>query len=152
MILHFGVIDLPYANAPKEFRRHPTAPKAGTETTGDVATWLENKYHVMETYYSLQGDFVADQLAESIKGALENLMMGAPPSPDPFLAGASQIEKDFKDKLSQRAFDGLIPGLPTKAAKEGRSLRFKSGINPKGERPSLIDTGLYQASMKVWVD
>ena len=152
MILHFGVIDLPYANAPKEFRRHKSAPAAGTETTGDVATWIENKYHVMEVYYNERGDYVADQMAESIKGAIENLMMGAPPVADPFLAGANSIEQDFKSMLSQRKFDGLIPGVPTKRAQEGRSLRFKSGYNPKGERPSFIDTGLYQASMKVWID
>ena len=151
MILHFGVIDIPYANAPKTMKRHKTHGPAGTETTGDVATWLENKYHIYETYYGMREQFVADQMAESVKGAIENLMMGAPPTTDPFLAGTGKIEEDFKLMLSAKAFDGVIAGFPTKAAQEGVNHRMKSGRGPKN-RPSAIDTGLYQASSKVWVD
>jgi hypothetical protein len=44
-----------------------------------------------------------------------------------------------------------IPGVPTLAAQEGRSSRFKKGKG-KGPRKSFIDTGLYVGSFKSWVD
>jgi hypothetical protein len=150
MILHLGVIDIPYANAPKEYKAHKDHVTPGTETTGNVAVWLENKYHVMETYYELRGQFVADALAESLKSVLEDLMMGAPVTIDPFGSGTSQIESDFKATLSQRLLEGIIPGTPTMAAQKGVSRRFKSGYGPLN-RPSFIDTGLYQASFKSWI-
>lgn len=157
MILHLGVIDIPYANVPDEMKKHRRhrAHPAGSETTGDVATWLENKYHVVETFYELHEQQVIDTVTESVSDAVEALMSGAPiATVNPFSPGAlSDIQSAFKQFLSNREIEALgIPGVPTQAALDGISHRFKNRRNPKGRRPSFIDTGLYQASFIAWMD
>lgn len=136
MKLVLGVLDIPYENG---------------QTTGDVAEILEAKYHIMETFSEVRELEMADAMADGMAGALESLMMGAPPSLDPFGDGTSAIENMFKDALSNREFDGLINGVPTRAAVKGKSNRFKSKKSG-GSRPSFIDTGQYQASFKAWVE
>ena len=170
--LHLGVVDVPYTSGPVAARRIVRRvgkrrdetlyeetydlPASGQATTGDVARWLEDKYHVMESFFETHNQDIADDLAESMKGALETLLM----SPlhietvNPFAAAAQQIENRFRKFLSEGEVEHLgIPGVPTQAALEGRSARFKSGFT-KGHkrRPSFIDTGLYEASERVWVD
>lgn len=147
-ILHLGVIDVPYQK-----RRSGKAKRtAATVTTGDVAEWLENRYQPMETFYQQHEQEIADQLTQSLVDATESLMQGAPLTADPFGAATSQIEDSFKQFLSLQEMDKLgIPGIPTQAAKEGRSSRFKKGKG-RGPRPSLIDTGLYQSSFKAWIE
>jgi hypothetical protein len=66
----------------------------------------------------------------------------------------AEIEERFKDFLSLQEMDKLgVPGVPTEAAKKGKSSRFKRRRSKGGApRPSFIDTGLYQSSFKAWVD
>ena len=136
-VLHLGVIDVPYA-------------RRGGKTTGDVAEILEAKYHVMEVFYRQNDAHVARSLEKSVAGALESLLLGAPPSIDAFGAGTSRIEDRFKQFLSRREIEKLgYPGVPTGAALRGVSHRFKKKRG--GRRPSFIDTGLYQSSFKAWV-
>lgn len=147
--LHLGVVDVPYSQAPSPRQRQP---KAGTVTTGDVATWLENKYHVMEVFWEEKADAViVPMLEKSITGAIENLFLGAPPSNDPFGGATSKIEDAFKLFLTTKEIERLgIPGVPTEAAKRGFSHRFKNPGKRRAARPSFIDTGLYVASFKAW--
>jgi hypothetical protein len=162
--LHLGVIDIPYVeppSAPKKVRKAGRRPwphksqaaKYGNTTTGDVAGWLENRYHVMEIYYELHQAKIADDFANSVSGSLETFLMGGPANLDVMGTVASQIEDGFKQMLSGRELDSLgVPGIPTAAAQAGKSSRFKSGFNKtRSPRPSFIDTGLYQASFKAWV-
>src|ERR1700691_3422722 len=93
MILHLGVIDIPYVQPPLKRQRKA---RAGTKTTGDVAGYLENRYHVMEIYYQERQGVVANAVAESLKGAVESLLMGAPASLAPFGTATSDIEDDLK--------------------------------------------------------
>lgn len=138
-VLHLGVIDLPYTHGRKSV------------TTGDVAGWLENRYHVMEVFYQQNDAFVARSLEQSVSGALENLLMGAPPSVNAFAGGTDKIEDRFKTFLSTRKMEKLgYPGVPTQAALDGINHRFKNPRTGK-HRPSFIDTGQYQASFKAWV-
>jgi hypothetical protein len=135
--LHLGVAEIPYEDG---------------KTTGDVAEYLENKYHPMEIFWQLHGQEVADDMAGGLAGSLESLMMGAPPTHDPFGTAMSRTEERFKSMISSGELERLgYPGLPTEAAKKRRSLRFKAK-KKSGPRPSLVDTGLYQASFKSWVD
>lgn len=139
LTLHLGVVDVPYVDA------------QGV-TTGDVANILEAKYHVVETFYERHQAEVAADLENGLAGALESLMMGAPVSLDPFAAGLQQTEHRFREFLSSREMERLgLPGVPTRAALEGVSHRFKSGKKGK-RRPSFIDTGQYQASFAAWVN
>ncbi len=163
-VLHLGVIDIPYvepAPAPKKVAkagRRPRPHKAhsakyGHVTTGDVASFLENRYHVMELFWELHQDAIADDFANSISGSIETFLMGGPANLDVMGSATSQLEDRFKQMLSMRELDSLgYPGIPTEAAKAGVSHRHKSGFTKnRTPRPSFIDTGLFQASFKAWV-
>jgi hypothetical protein len=135
--LHLGVLDVPYQ-------------AKGGVTTGDVATWLERKYGVMERFYDLHAQQFADDLAESVAGELENVLMGAPPG-NPFAQAMSDIEGQFRLFID---FEDITvtgaKGVPTQAALEGVNHRLK--MRRGARRPSFVDTGLYSASFKAWVD
>lgn len=164
MKLHLGVIEVPYTNGapgPKRIRkgrsRRKRAPKpnggsSGAQTTGDVAEILEAKYHVMETFYDHHEEEIADLFAEGVAGAIEDLVGGAPAHQvDPFAQAAADTEAAFKKYLeTEEIADYGVPGVPTKAALQGKSKRFKKGRGPR--RPSFIDTGIYENSAKVWME
>ena len=166
--LHLGVVDLPYVEAEPPAKRKARLaknakrvlpaklkhPEANEKTTGDVAEILEAKYGVMEAFFENKEEKIVGLLTESLAGALEDLVAGAPSADrDPFAEGSSKIEEEFKEFLSSREAETVgIEGTPTKAALRGVHHRFKhpyAKSNPR--RPSFIDTGLYQASMKAWV-
>jgi hypothetical protein len=169
LVLHLGVVDIPYSEAPavpkrspksllrsaKSRKPHPTprTPTLSHKSTGDVAEILEAKYHVMEIYYNLHVDFVVDAFAESVAEAIENLAAGAPPKIS-FSAQAEQdVEADFRSFLALREMDGLgYPGIPTAAALAGVSHRFLHPYARRPSRPSFIDTGQYVASFRAWID
>jgi len=140
LILHLGVNDVPYVDEQGK-------------TTGDIAQILEGKYHIMETFYESHSQQIADVLANGLEGALESVMSGSRINLDQvFLGGTTRIDEMFKDYLSNAEIEHAgIPGVPTKAAIERRSARFKKGKG-KNRRPSFIDTGQYQANFHSWVD
>ena len=145
-VLHLGVIDQPYNEPPGKGHN-----RTGAKTTGDVAEILEGKYHIMEIFFEEHKEDIAKSLEVSLQGALENLLMGAPTSVAPFGQASAQIENRFKKFLSEKEMDRLgYPGVPTKASLMGISHRFKGKRGPP--RPSFIDTGMYENSMKAWVD
>ncbi len=138
-VLHLGVIDVEYTNEPGK-------------TTGDVAEILEAKYHVMEIFSREHGQEIADTVAAAMLGAVEAELMGAPNAGTSGEAqAATDIQNMFQDFLSHDEMAHMgYPGVPTAAALKGKSVRFK---RKKGNpRPSFIDSGLYQASMRVWGD
>lgn len=151
LTLHLGVNDIPYVQpSPKDGNKGHNRPP-GTQTTGDVAEWLERKYHVMEIFFELHQDEVIAALEDSVGGAFESLLMGAPPSLDAFGSGSSKIEEAFRQFLDTKEMDSLgYPGVPTKASLKGvnHRLKLKRGV----VRPSFIDTGLYEASFHAWLD
>lgn len=151
--LHLGVIDIPYANAPKKHQRRSGT--AGTQTTGDVAGWLEDRYHVMEIFFEENKDQIVGFLEEGITGSMESVLMGAAnfSSLDPTGKAMSEIEDRFKQFLAMKEIEGLgIPGVPTGAAQRGVNHRMKRPYVRRAPRPSFIDTGLYQSSFKAWMD
>lgn len=138
--LHLGVLVIPYGGKSK-----------GT-TTGDVAEFLEARYHLMETYWRLKGDKHAKQIANGIARAIEANIVGL--KADPYGKAMGQIENGFKDFISARTVERVgILGVPTEAALKGVSHRKAhpyAKVNPR--RPSFRDTGLYQSSFKAWVE
>ena len=137
--LHLGVTDIPYSTG---------------QTTGDVAEILEGKYEVMGHFARAHETGIAADLEGSLEGELENILLGAPRSSDPFAGAADKIEHRFRQFLSLKEMDRLgVPGVPTAASLAGYSKRFKQKQKKsRGPRPSFIDTGLYQRSFKAWVD
>src|SRR5271167_741677 len=102
-VLHLGVLDQPYSFAPLPGKRRPTKVAGGTQTTGDVAQWLEDRYHVMEVFYELHAaDVVAPALEDSLQGALESILMGASASLDPLGSALGTIEDAFRTFIDSK--------------------------------------------------
>ena len=147
LTLHLGVIEMPYASP-------------GGKTTGDVAELLEQKYHVMETFAEDIGlDVIQKAIEQSAKNAVESLILGGSRSGSNSanmsltLEAEGEIEAAFKLWLSQQEMDYTQPGVPTQASLKGVSHRLKrANAKTNTARPSFIDTGLYQSSMKAWLD
>lgn len=149
--IHFGVVDIPYSWTVGVGKNKTTHSR--NETTGDVAEILEAKYHVMEHFYELHQEDIMAALHESIEVALETALMGGPRIGNPAAAAAQEIEQMFMRFLSNRELDSLgYPGIPTLAAQRGVSHRFKHPYARRPPRPSFIDTGLLESSMRVWSD
>ena len=154
MTLHFGVIDLPYEKPPKKAKRKSKLKSSTSLTTGDVAEILEAKYHPFELFFQIKEKQIAASLENSMAGALESLMMGAPAKLDPFGAACSEIEALFGKFINNREIERLgYPGIPTKAALAGVNHRLAHPY-AKGNkrRPSFVDTSQYIDARKVWVD
>lgn len=151
-ILHLGVIDQPYNQRPAPSNRKRPKVAAGMQTTGDVAGWLETRYHVMEIFYEVHKDDVfAKALEDSVEGALQSLLMGAPATIDIYGSATSAIEIAFKKFIDTKEMDSIgVAGVPTHASIIGIRSRFKNRRDPG--RPSFQDTGLYETSFKAWVD
>jgi hypothetical protein len=142
MIVNLGVIDVPYANS------------ADGTTTGDVANILEAKYGIMQHFVDDAMPDISAALARSYAGAVKSMMQGAPVNLDPFAGGASKIEGKFRDFLDANGTH-IVTGAAKKRALTGKTLRKKKAPkDPIGpNKPvSFIDTGLYQASFKIWVE
>lgn len=160
MKLHLGVSDIPYGGSQAAARPRrgapPPAHPAGRTTTGDIAQILEARYGVMDKFMELHGQEVADAVAGAMQDRLETLLMGGPAPPD----GASllpegslgEVEQLFRKMLDDRELDGRVAGVPTQAAQRGVSHRMQNPYARRGARPSFIDTGQYQATMRAWVD
>jgi len=164
MKLILGVVDIPYSAAPPAHRTYKAkaglrkkaqavkpAPAPSNVTTGDVAGWLEDRYHVMEIFFEEKKEDVAKALENSLAGAFETMLMGgnAAPSFSASASAESEIDSMFQDFLSNKEMERIgYPGVPTQAALDGVSHRFKRPYAKRAARPSFIDTGLYQSSFK----
>lgn len=138
--LVLGVVDVPYSNKGK----------GSAVTTSMVATFLEAKYHVMQHFVDIHMAEIQKDLVESAEAALEDLMAGAPMR-DPFADATNKVKTMFSRYLMTGEIEGLgVPGVPTKAAENRRSLRFKDKES-NGYRPSFIDTATYELSFRAWV-
>jgi hypothetical protein len=162
--LNLGVVVIPYAAAyrpPPKFLKQITrggrayhTGYAKGQTTGTIAHILEDRYGIMRVFYDQNKSTVISMIEDALAGAIKNVLAGGPPTIEPAAQGMQQIASMFKHDLSQRRFDGLTsPGkTPTAAAMRGVSHRFKRPYVRRPSRPSFIDTGLYQASFKAWID
>lgn len=152
LTLNLGVIDQPYSNA-----KYMDGVKPSAATTAQVAVWLENKYHIMEHFWMIYGapDNAPIQKAmlDSLSKTIRTLMVSrqAPRNINPFGTAMGQVEFLFKQMLDKKELDHLAyPGIPTLQSLKGYSNRFKRRRGPP--RPSFIDTGLYSASFKAWLE
>jgi hypothetical protein len=146
--ISFGVNDIPYSHSDNigTVKKGKTKGSPRTSTTGEVAEILEDKYHIMETFWNLHGDEIVEQYGDAIAGAFEGLLQGSPVSPNALASGNAEVEAMFRKFLSQQEMDSLgIPGVPTKASLKGVSGRFKKGKSGS-PRPSFIDTALFENS------
>lgn len=135
MILHLGVIDVPEPNG---------------NSTFEVGTILEDKYGLFSRFADHKMESIVEALENSIEGAMETVFMGGSVG-NPFASAEGKIDQMFREFLDNEEMATLgVPGVPTKAALIGKSVRHKRQRGPR--RPSFIDSGILQASFKSWVD
>ncbi len=116
-------------------------------TTGDVANWLENKYHPYRVFVELHDNEIGDYIVDSIEGAFETFMQTGKVPLSAFSAAEGKIETRFREFITNKEMDSLgYPGVPTKAALHGVNHRKKHPYKKRAPRPSFIDTGLYVAT------
>jgi|SRR6185437_9647595 len=168
LTLHLGVVDIPYSdqqvattidiyNALKAGKPLSKTARRSSVTTGEVATFLEDRYHVMETFYEDKQPKIAELFADALAGEIESVMSGGEARPNLTLGAAmGEIKAMFSTFLTvgppTEAESSGIPGVPTQAALDGVSHRLKHPYakgNPR--RPSFVDTGLYESSFIAWV-
>lgn len=146
MKLILGVLDVAYSDA------HGSS--GGATTTGEVAEILENKYHVMETFFEVKKKLIAHDLAEGFASEIRALANGKPRGTQPFQRAEQEIEKRFRRFLDDDEMSAILPiTQQITAAQMGVNHRKKASVN-KGNaaRPAFIDTGLYQASFRAEVE
>jgi len=150
-VLHLGVVDIPYTQRASSKKTKKVA--SGTQTTGDVAEWLEAKYGVMDAFYNSNKSDISIVLEEAVSVELENLLMGRPINKNAFGNKVDAVQKLFADFLDTHQAERVITKgkVPTDAAIRGVNHRMKNNKGTPG-RPSFVDTGLYQSSFKAWVD
>jgi hypothetical protein len=120
-------------------------------TTVTVAMALEERYHVLETFVEHHTADIGEAVNNSIEGALENLHMGMPMG-DPFSEAGQEIASGFRTFLMTAEIETLgVEGVPTQASIDRQSLRFKNK-HGNAPRPSFVDTGTYEASMRAWIE
>lgn len=164
--LSLGVIDLPYVDQllPKQ-KKAPKKPTkkairqsqilrryAGSKTTGDVASILERKYHVMEIFWEIHSKEIADIIADHMQDSLDNILMGSPHTELFPREGIPEIQKLFVKFINGREMDGLWDGVPTRAAMRGVNHRMLHPYKRRPPRPSFRDTGLYLQAFRAWVN
>jgi hypothetical protein len=151
--LMLGVVDVAYSDSD------------GATTTGDVAGYLEDEYHVMRTFLELYEDQIGEFLADAMVGEIESLAQGKPVAifgrdietqlGNRVIAGQSvngKIEEAFRNFLDAREWQGTS-GQTVQAADDGVNHRKKHPYaNANKARPAFVDSGLYQASFRAWLE
>ena len=141
--LHLGVVDVAY-----------TGDDGAGKTTGDVAGYLEDRYHIMRVFIENHEKFVGDALADAVAGAIESMMQGKPGGALDLKGATGKIEERFRDYLSSGELARMLPvSQQSQAAAAGVNHRKITPYAKKNKaRAAFIDTGLYQASFRAWVD
>ncbi|WP_241171136.1 hypothetical protein [Burkholderia gladioli] len=140
--LYLGVVDVAYTAKDA---------KPGT-TTGDVATFIEDEYHVMRVFLEMYEEQIGELLANEVAGEIESLAQGKPVGKLSLDLSTGRIGELFRDFLDAREWK-QASGQAIAAAEDGVNHRKKkpyASSNPA--RAEFIDTGLYQASFRAWVE
>lgn len=105
----------------------------------------------MRTFVELHESEIGDLLRDAMAGELESITQGKPAMFD--VAGpVGKIESEFRDYLDKGEWR-TASGQVIQAAEAGISHRRKKSHakkNPK--RQAFVDTGLYQASFRAWLE
>lgn len=138
-----GVLDVAYTSEAEG--------KKKATTTGDVATILEERYHVMGTFFELRKGQIAENVADAMGRALQDLFGGHRRQNVAYEAD-QQIEAQFRHFLDANEMQKIAIGLTgvplSAAAARGLSHRKKHPYAKRKGRPAFVDTGLYKISFR----
>ena len=145
MKLKLGVIDVPEPNG---------------NTSYGVGNILEEKYTLFSSYVEMHQKDIENELCEAIVGAFETYQTTGYFPKNPFISAGEELTLGLKKFIYQEELAGKVAGVPTQAALEGVTTR-KVGRGKKSKfkrtktgvrRPSFIDSGIFEASTKVWIE
>lgn len=145
MKLKLGVIDVPEPNG---------------NTSYGVGKILEEKYTLFSSYVEMHHKDIEHELCEAIVGAFETFQATGYVAKKPFDAAGQELTLGLKQFIYKEELAGKVAGVPTQAALEGITTR-KVGRGKKSKfkrtktgvrRPSFIDSGIFEASTKVWIE
>jgi hypothetical protein len=120
--LVFGVVDIPYVDvdhpAPKKVgkarkgkaNKPKKVPKQHNVTTGDVAGYLEKKYHIMRIFSEDFHEVIVNELCIALQGAIVNMSLGAPIVDDlsPYEDALEIIKQRFAFSLIQKRWQRWV--------------------------------------------
>ncbi len=160
MKLHLGVIDVPEPYDSK--------------TTGAVGEELEKNYKLFSSFYEYRKKEITNLIAEDAAIGIERLLKGEDVTiGDTFAVSGEEITDEMHKFVTSK--DAEIYGkaappltIPTLAAQAGTSYRFNKGFTAKrhvkglagkgketitgNPRPSFIYSGVFEASLKGWIE
>lgn len=136
--LNLGVIDEAY-----------TAAGGGSKTTLQVARILESKYHVMETFYELHGQSVHKALNDSVRGAVQSMLLDDAPR---FDLDITKIKAAFTNYLDSGEWE-KASGQYIKAAHNRHQVHHNDGSKEQNRRSNraFIRTGQYLQAFQAWL-
>ena len=137
MKLVLGVVNVAYAGK-------------DSTTTGEVAQHLEDKYHIMRIFYEIKEEKIAQIVADALAGSFKTIAQGGKING----VQVGKIDRLFRHFLEANEMSRILPHEVV-AATGGVSHRFKDAMNrsgKRGSRPAFIDTGLYSASFRAWLE
>ena len=155
MKLHLGVIEVPEIEG----------------TTYTMGQDLEKRYGLFSMFYNANQQEIADLIAKDAVIGLEMAEKGMPISvKSVFAVSGETITDKMHNFLTSQEVERVAgkygeEGIPTKAALEGINTRTANGKAPKRvrkgqkfkkvvtgvRRPSFIDTGIFERSLKGWI-
>lgn len=159
--LALGVIDYPYtydqqqvnSKTGKALKKKRTVKLS--VTTGEVAGYLEDEYHILESWWEANQEMASDLIVNSLDDALDIQLMGGPAPDHPLQQATDEIETLIKKALTEgqpTEIESLIASgkVPTQAALDGVSHRFAHPYAKRSRRPSFVDRGNYSNAIKMW--
>lgn len=153
MKLKLGVIEVPEPQ--------------GDITSYDLGKILESKYGLFSNFYKLHEKDIGEDIDSAFSKAVDSVMNGDERSAvGQIMKAGEKITDKLHNFISLREIEKMgIPGVPTEAALLGLSLRTKNdkpiGKAKKGvkykqvkgpRRPSFMYSGVFEASLKAWIE
>jgi hypothetical protein len=160
MKLHLGVIDVPEPYDSK--------------TTGAVGDDLEERYGLFSLFYNTHKKDIAELVAQDAAIGIEKMLKGETVTvSNTFAVSGEEITDKMHKFITSQEVERVAAGygeqgIPTQAALEGRSYRFEKGVTAKryvkgkrgkgkavikrAPRPSFMYSGVFEASLKGWIE
>jgi hypothetical protein len=138
-VLHLGVVDVSYADG------------GGATTTGDVAGYLEDRYHIMRIFTEENEAFIGEVLVDEVAGAIESIAMGKRMGSLNLRPAMGKIEARFRDALDSGELHRVLPATQQVNDTTLKTSLRKKAVKQESRRQAFIDSGLYQASFRAWL-
>lgn len=156
LALHMGFLNTPYSDAAKsapmsyakmhENRRRRHYSK--TMTADKVASILEAKYQVVQDFTQVHENDIKDFLDGAIREVAIDCLKKRVKFRSEKIVELMRPRTSQVDKLFRSYLDNEETGTSVKAALQGK----RTGRKSRAPRPPFVNTGLYRASFRSWVD